>query len=193
VPNYYAQLDSDYWDHPKTLRMIELLGPRGETIPLKMWSWAAKFKLSGVFNSPAQLALACRFKGDPTKVQDALKDAGFLDPDGLTIHDWMERSGRGIAAVEVKRAKDHERYMAKLRGDSTGNPQENAANSQGVPRVFHPLSERNGTEQNRTEQNSPPPPVNGAPRTYLKRGRRTRKTLDQIAQELKAEEGAREA
>ena len=173
---YYAQLDADYWDHPKTLKMIELMGQRGETIPLKMWSWAAKFKLTGVFDSPLQLALACRFKGDPTKVQDALKTAGFLDPDGLTIHDWMERTGRGLAAVEVKKAKDHERYMAKLRGESAGNSTGNPQRTQGE---FPPLSERNGTERNGTEQ-TPPSPRGDSVRSRKGRGRGNRPSLDDV-------------
>lgn len=172
---YYVQLDADYWDHPKTQGLIAILGPKGETIPLKMWSWAARFKRTGTFDSSIQLAVACRWKGKPEALQDALKAVGFLDADGLTIHDWIERTGGDLIIYDTKKAKLREKYR---RNKSRNLPEEIQNNSGKLPPIG---SDLNGSDLNGT--NSPPPPV--VIRPYRRRGKTS---LDQALSEAVQEE-----
>lgn len=192
---YYVQLDADYWDHPKTLKLIELLGPRGESIPLKMWSWAARFKVSGVFDSVAQLAIACRFRGQAETVQTALKSAGFIDPDGLTIHDWTSRTGHGIAMYEKEKERQRlkaERIRAEKEAQNNGGMSHgtNLGTSQGNPSVRTTITGPDLTGPDRTEPEQLPP----SPRGVGSRSRRkARKNNADLILEAAHEGDRREA
>lgn len=180
---YYVQLDADYWDHPKTLKLIELLGARGEIIPVKMWTWAARFKKTGVFDSPSQLATACRFRGKPQALQDALKKAGFLEPDGLTIHDWWERTGAGIAMYEKERERKRlvaERRREESRGSSALPSALRSGNvAGGSSKEVAPLTGPDLTVPDLNDLNSPPPPHVGGPLDHLLRLARSQKIAGQ--------------
>lgn len=180
---YYVQLDADYWDHPKTLHLVGLMGQRGETIPLKMWSWATRFKVSGKFDSVEQLALACRYKGNPEVVQKALKDAGFIDADGLTIHDWHLRTGHGIAMYEREKERQRlkaERYRSERDAKSTDGT------SHGSTPVRTTITGPDRTGPDLTGPKSPPPPLSGGDPSPTPRSRKKsrRLTLNELERKL---------
>lgn len=188
---YYVQLDADYWDHPKTLHLVALMGPRGETVPLKMWSWAARFKKSGVFDSTLQLAQACRYRGKPDQLQDALRTAGFLDADGLTIHDWKERTGAGIAMYE--REKERQRLKAernRTKGDTAGGTE--VSTPVRTPGEYPVSTTITGPDRTGPDLNnqSPPPPRGRASRSRAGAGRK--QSLDQVLTEAIQEGKAHE-
>jgi len=194
---YYVQLDSDYWDHPKTLRLISLMGPRGENIPLKMWSWAARFKVSGTFDSVEQLALSCRYKGQPDRLQKALMQSGFIDADGLTIHDWKTRTGHGILMYEREKQRQREkaeRSRAKKEEESTPgtyhgtSPGTSLGTSHQSTPVRTTITVPDLTGPDRTVPDQPPPPPAGGNGSAARRSRKKpRPSLDDIEREIKNE------
>ena len=167
---YYVQLDADYWDHPKTLYLTELLGPKvgAAEIPPRMWCWAARYCHAGVFRSVAQLALACRFRGKPETLQSALVTSGFLEADGLTIHEWMEHTGGDIAVYEAKK----ERSRSEIRRKRCRNV---SATDKNVGETLPPIgSDRIGTDRNGTD-----PPIAVVHLERLLRIARTQKIAGQ--------------
>src|SRR5215471_2619461 len=86
--------------HPKTIGLAELLHVSLPTAVGHLhyfWWWALEYAPSGEIRaSPAVVAKACEWRGNPQRYVDALRQAGFLDagPEGLVIHDWMDYAGR---------------------------------------------------------------------------------------------------
>lgn len=109
---YEMPLDVDYFDHPKALRLAATLkNPEAAIFPIRLWAWAAKYARAGTLpQDVASVEEALRWKGAPGILHAALVDAGFVDKDGITIHDWHEYTGRSIALYEAKKAKKREKY-----------------------------------------------------------------------------------
>lgn len=137
----YVQLDDAYYDHPKTLHLISLLGPEADGYPPKLWTWAIKYAKQGVLKHPDLAEVACRWKGEKGKLHRAMVDAGFIEADGVTLHGWMERTGNDIVRYEEKKSRLREKYR-----NSSGRFRESSA-----------VSELNGTERNGTKLNETNP------------------------------------
>lgn len=133
----YVQLDSDYYDHPKTMQLTAIIGPEADCYPPRLWTWAVKFSKHGVLRHPDMLEIACRWKGEKGKLHSAMIQSGFIDADGVTIHDWMSRTGRDILRYEEKKVRLQEKYR-----NSSGRIRESSA-----------VTEINGTELNLTKLN----------------------------------------
>ncbi len=78
----YLNLDLDFFQHPKTKRLIGILGPGAELIPIKLWAYCGKYHaqdgmLSGY--SYREVASLCEWVGDATILIQALIKVGFLD------------------------------------------------------------------------------------------------------------------
>lgn len=39
----YLNIDLDYFDHPKTVRLIGLLGRDADVLPIRLWKYCGKF------------------------------------------------------------------------------------------------------------------------------------------------------
>ncbi len=133
----YVQLDDAYYDHPKTLHLVSLLGQEADGYPPKLWTWAVKYAKQGVLKHPDLVEVACRWKGDKGKLHNAMMEAGFIEADGVTLHGWMERTGNDIIRYEEKKSRLREKYR-----NSSGRFRESSA-----------VSELNGTELNGTKLN----------------------------------------
>ena len=109
--------------HAKTRRLIRLCGFEGFYRLLCLWSYATENHVDGVFPEEDDIELAADWPGQPGKLVAALKECGFLDPDGRTVHDWLieqpyvasrperiataQELGRrgGLASAEARRKK----------------------------------------------------------------------------------------
>jgi hypothetical protein len=185
---YYVQLEASYWRHPKTLKLIELLGRFADIYPPRLWSWAAQYRTSGVLASAKELALACDYRGNADKLLGAMRDAGFIDQSDLTIHDWSQKTGHGILMYEKEKERQKlkaERIRAEKEaknnlGTSHGTSQENTSVRTTITGPDLTGPDLTGEEQ------SPPPPARGSPR-------RSRKpTVDQILTEAVQEGDSRD-
>jgi hypothetical protein len=105
-------VDVDYFDHPKTKKLcLALKKPEGDIYPLRLWKWCAKYAKDGIL--PADVALIeaeLGWKGAPGRLHGCLMGSGFIESDGVTVHDWMWHIGRAIAIYEAKKQKQREKY-----------------------------------------------------------------------------------
>jgi len=127
-------LDLDYFGHPKTGRLIRLLGRGAEVIPVRMWCWCARhYSETGVLTAVAaqEIETAVKWWGKPGKAVEALQEVGFLDlVDGnFVVHDWLEHSGH--IAVYKRRAKAAAKARWKnassMENDASSNASSNAS------------------------------------------------------------------
>ncbi len=105
----YLNLDLDFYNHPKTLRLVGILGRGAESLPPKLWCYAGKFHTDDGFlkgYSDAEVESILGWWGDQGKLVEAMLKVGFLERDieGLQIHDWKEHSGH-LSALKQRAKK----------------------------------------------------------------------------------------
>lgn len=101
-------LDLDYFTHPKTTRLIGLLGRGAEVLPIRLWAYCGKYhsedgKLAGY--TDREIEAVCGWWGEPGKMVDAMIKCGgikhgFLhrDDDGtVLVTNWLEHAGHIVA------------------------------------------------------------------------------------------------
>lgn len=105
-------IDVDYFDHPKTMKLIGILrNQEADIYPLRLWRYAAKYARDGVIKGgSAEIESAVRWRGQPGRLSSALIQVGFVESDGRTIHDWKRGIGRAIFLYEEKKRKQREKY-----------------------------------------------------------------------------------
>lgn len=101
----YLNLDLDYFSHPKTNRLIGLLGRGSEAFPLRLWCYCGKYhpgdgRLSDY--SVQEIESVLGWCGESGKLVQALLKVGFLHKDtkGYYVHDWLEHEGHLEALKE---------------------------------------------------------------------------------------------
>ena len=108
-------LELDYFDHPKVRRLVSLLGPDADVLPIRLWAFTGKFyfdagRIRGV--APEEIELGIRWRGKPGQCVAALVQAGILEIIGendYQVHDWLKHQGhivrykkRAIKAAEAR-------------------------------------------------------------------------------------------
>jgi len=122
-----------YWSHPKTARLRQMLGNDALWIPIRLWSFAADHRPSGVLEglSAADLSSAIGYGGSPRKLLRALIQTGFLDEKPLQIHNWGKHnwyhSAYNERAKKAAAARWEKGKRAKGERDSTRGGQEQAS------------------------------------------------------------------
>jgi hypothetical protein len=101
-------VDLEYWSHRKTVRLMGLLGPDADVLPLRLWAYVAKHHAeTGCLRGymAEELESAARWTGAKGKMVDAMIQVGFLDNlgDGFRIHGWTEHARHIV--VFKKRSK----------------------------------------------------------------------------------------
>jgi hypothetical protein len=111
----YLNLDLDYFDHPKTKRLVGLLGRGSDVLPVRLWCYCGKFHadtgdMTGY--SPIELENLIGWWGQPGKAVEALAKLQFLDstPSGYVVHDWAKINGHISALKERAQAGAAERW-----------------------------------------------------------------------------------
>jgi len=97
----YLNLDLDYFDHPKTRRLIGLLGKGSAELPIRLWIYCGKFHArNGVLDgySAQEIEALVGWWGKQGQMVEAMTRTGFLETDGGTyrVHDWKEHAGHLI-------------------------------------------------------------------------------------------------
>jgi len=160
-------LDVDYPEHPKTLRLIAALGKGADIYPIRLWCWCAKYAKDGVIKGGAdELEKAVKWSGERGRCARAMVEAGFVNKDGKTVHDWEEHAGRKIVAYERKKSKQRAAYEERSKEnlpDSAGRMSEEGGNSANhVGGILPTLKETKrkettGNETTRNETQTAPP------------------------------------
>ncbi len=123
----WIQVYSNLPRHPKVTRLADALLLKSACADpnalacgmlVSLWCWAVQNAPDGELSrcSARAVADACLWKRSPESLLNALKETGWLDPDGH-IHDWEEYAGLLIDSEARQREKTKERtrrYRARL-------------------------------------------------------------------------------
>lgn len=120
----YLNLDLDYFDHPKTIRLMGLLGPGSAEYPLRLWCYCGKYHTEDgqLMNySASEIESVCKWHGEPGRLVEALLKVRFIEKqdDGYVVHDWLEHSGH--LSVLKRRAKSGAKERWKRYASSNAN------------------------------------------------------------------------
>jgi hypothetical protein len=110
-------VDLDYFDHPKTKRLVGLLGRGSDVLPIRLWAYCGKYhavdgRLTGY--AAQEIESIVGWWGQKGEMMPAMLRCGFAELDGDTyvIHDWVEHQGhieaykqRAKIANAARRAK----------------------------------------------------------------------------------------
>lgn len=127
-------LDLTYFSHPKTRRLVGLLGKGSEVLPIQLWCYcgmhhAESGRLAGY--SAQEIEAICAWWGKGSEMVAAMLKVGFIEPlegaeGGYQVHGWQEHAGH--LAVYQERAKaarqaqlDKKRLEAGLKPAKTEN------------------------------------------------------------------------
>jgi hypothetical protein len=129
----YLNVDLDYFSHPKTMRLVGLLGKGSEVLPIRLWCYCGKHhcesgKLSGY--SPQEIESIVGWWGQSGQMVEAMLKVeiepgkgGFLREieSGYEVVDWEEHQGH------LRAFKKRARAGAKARWDAL-----NASNASSI-------------------------------------------------------------
>jgi hypothetical protein len=117
----YINVDLDYFDHPKTKRLVGLLGVGAELLPIRLWAYTGKYHpRTGIITgyAPQEVEIFVGWKGKPGKMVAALLKVGFVElvgtPKCLKIHDWKTTQGH-LWSLKIRNKKIALSRWEKLR------------------------------------------------------------------------------
>jgi hypothetical protein len=131
----YLNLDPDYFEHPKTRRLVGLLGPKSEIYPIRLWCYCSKYHPeNGRFiNYAAQeIEAILHWEGEKGLCVTSMEKVGFLNKKGAVyeINDWKEHEGHII------NYKKRSQLAARARWDKIKKNPDATSNAKSVPK--HP-------------------------------------------------------
>ncbi len=149
-------LDPDYPSHPKTKKLVSILGREAEILPIRLWCWAAKYRpADGDLSNctVGEIETNLNWWGRPRAAVAALVRAGFLEkilPNGdkkstrtrtkYAIHAWSEKQGH-IQALRSRNLKVAQNRWEKLKKpcttDTRDAPLVDQNSTTGVPYTNH--------------------------------------------------------
>ena len=115
-------VDLKYFDHPKTVRLMGLLGKGADLLPIRLWIYTGKYHaLSGRFTGYSTQAIetAIDWWGQKGLAVEALLSAGFLDKVGdneYQVHDWPEHEGHLVSYTQRGKAISQTWVKRRTRG-----------------------------------------------------------------------------
>lgn len=115
-------LDVDYFDHIKTVRLIGMLGKGSAELPIRLWARAAKLHAKdGILTgySTHEIESLVGWWGKPGEMVEAMCKVGFIDKKGseYRIHDWKKIQGHLVVFEQRARAGARERWR-RYRADA---------------------------------------------------------------------------
>ena len=128
----YLNLDLDFFDHPKTKRLVGLLGKGAEVLAIRLWCACGKYQAESgrlIGYSTQAIEATCAWWGRKGEMVDAMLEVGFIEKtdDGFQVHDWPDHAGHLAAFKEraVKAARKRWESIRKPRDDvdATSMPQ----------------------------------------------------------------------
>lgn len=151
-------LDLNYFEHPKTKRLVGLLGRGAEVLPIKLWSYCGRLHAeSGRLTAYSQQEIEsiAGWWGRAGEMIDGMLKTGFLetDGDGYKIHAWKEHQGHIVNFH--KRAKT----AAKARWEQRAGDATSIATSNAKSKVKQCPNYTKRTKPKETRASGPPPPL----------------------------------
>lgn len=134
----YLNLDPNYFEHHKTRRLVALLGPYTDVLPLRLWAYCAKFhpldgRLRGY--SAEEIGTIIGVVGDPKPALAALAKVGFISANsgGYACVDWGEHQGHLMAFSRRGKAAAKARWKQYAERNASSMPTHSLRNAPAVP------------------------------------------------------------
>lgn len=121
----YLNLDIDYFDHPKTKRLVGILGRGAEVLPIKLWSYCGKFHADDgklINYSDFEIEALAGWWGKSGEMLPAMVKVGFIKKTnaGYEVHEWLDHEGH-ISAFKIRSATANAARWSKI-NDPTRSP-----------------------------------------------------------------------
>ena len=131
----YLNLDPNYPDHPKTIRLIARLGPTADIFPIRLWAYCARIHprdgyMKGYTDQEVEAVI--KWHGEPGLALKNLLAVGFIregPSGGYICHDWRDHEGhlesfsrRGKAANKARWGRVHDGVHKASIKDHCGSP-----------------------------------------------------------------------
>lgn len=101
-------LDLNYFDHVKTIRLVARLGPGSDVLPIRLWAWVGSHQPETGYLAllEAELEHVCRWWGEKGAMVSAMMEIGFIKKRGAIyeVNDWLDHSGH-LAAFKKRAQK----------------------------------------------------------------------------------------
>jgi len=122
----YLNVRCDYFDHPKTKRLIGLLGRGAEVLPIRLWAYCGMYhskdgRLTGY--AEQEIESLVNWWGKPGEMLAALEKVGYVQREngaGWAMADWGEHQGH-IEALKVRGRRMAEARWTRIRGEDDSN------------------------------------------------------------------------
>ncbi len=98
----YLNLDTNFFDHPKTRRLVGLLGPMADILPIRLWAYCAKIHpVDGAMKgySEAEIEGVIHWSSAELSPGSAVK--------ALVKVGYLKRVGKGFACVDWEQHEGH--------------------------------------------------------------------------------------
>ena len=114
----WIRLQSEYFRHRKTIRLVLRLGEKAPLYPLRLWLWAVEQSPDGSLRDidRAELAEICKYDGNPDDLWTAMVECGFIEcTDGQSgIRSWEQHQGKLVEratrnAERMREARERQR------------------------------------------------------------------------------------
>jgi len=111
----YLNLDLDYFNHRKAIRLVGILGKGAEFLPIKLWCYVGKYHAEDgkLFKySVKELESICGWTGKENELIEAMIKTGFIEKKGETyiIHDWKDIQGHIVAFKKRSKIANKKRW-----------------------------------------------------------------------------------
>lgn len=124
----YLNLDPNFHEHPKTMRLKARIGEMADAYPIRLWAYCAKIHpVDGALNGyiESEIEAIIKWTGEPGKAVKSLLEVGYLDQtqDGFQCHDWNEHQGHLEAFKKRGKAAAESRWSKYATSNATSIPQ----------------------------------------------------------------------
>ncbi len=115
----YLNLDPDFLNHPKTIRLLGETGPEGVVCLLRLWCFCAKFAPNGDLSRYSASAIEkeiMQWHSEPEKLLITLQKMHFIEDKqqgqkrGYFVHDWKKHQGHILKLRERARRNAAKRW-----------------------------------------------------------------------------------
>lgn len=133
----YLNLDLDYREHPKTIRLIGLISPEADVYPIRLWAFCGKyFPKDGCLEgySEAEVEGAVGWRGQAGKLIAAMLKTGFIGKSrrGFFCHDWKMHNGH----IEALKSRNQKVALARWKNIKNGQKDKTTDDTNGIPQAY---------------------------------------------------------
>lgn len=162
-------LSLDFFDHPKTLRLVGALGSGAESCLLRLWCYTGKFHFQdGVLQGYDDLTIEniCRWHGEKGALVRVLVAVKFLDTisGGFSVHDWKTHASHFLYYHQksIKMNKLRWKHRSSSKESNKDSVKDSTVDSQGSAvqgSARQGKKKEGGVSQDRDRERFQPPTI----------------------------------